>query len=515
MTMGRSQAKKWRSPTKKWRSLTKKQRSGKHAAIPDEEMVVPSDLVYDQSCELVLELLERLFALLVLLNDAFYCMYPPQQHFRCSPALQHHPADHERLTTVAGQGERMSFVGMLLRTADRIRWLLRKSLKDGEPFEKKLKKVKCHNPEYAHGVAVLHFLTAGLCRLWIDPDSLTLLYLLHLLHALKEAGKTCKYYHSPIELHEFYTEKSRNCTMNLISHLLNRCSACATTEGVKVYRAKLGADLDPSNWHGCSDCESMLVDILVYTNMLSITNCRMLASMRLSLDYDIDVSACGYLHQGPEVIGRSLFKLGFTEISIRQGTIQRSAYDLLYKVSMDFEVLFISGRQEEKDDLNCLVMEGFLKRKERRPFFILCDHQLLRYDSHRKCCEPQIRKHVEKLICELAHAHQPSVLRTATVSMVLEQGACEVCEKEHIPAMKFQLAQHGIPLQLVTMLPYIPNSVFLRRLTERGGPVRLQRHLCPFEERHACVVHKCKHVRCPHKYCYYSKPDKVLQWMMS
>ena len=499
LTMGRSRA-------KKWKCRTKKQRFGQQAIIPNEEMEFHPDLVHDQSCELVLELLERIFMLLVVLNDAFHGVYPPE-HFCCSPALQHQ--DYHKRLTVAGQGEQMSFVGMLLRTADRIRWLFIESLIDGKPFKRKLKKV---NRGHAHGLAVLHFLIAGMYQPWIDHDSLILLYFLHLVHELKEAGKICKGHHPPIKLYEFYTEKGRNCTMNLITHLLNRCQGCATTEGVKVYKEKLRVHLDPSSWHGCSDCESMLVDTLVYTTMLSHTNFRMMASLRLSLDYDMKVmDRFDLKDQTPEVIvSRSLFKLGYTEVSIRETICEgENIYDSLHKVSMDFDILFISGWKVDKNDLNCLVMEGFLKRKEKRPFFIQCDHQLQRYDRKRRCCEPQIKKHVKKLMRKLTDADRPSGVRTATVTLILEQDPCKDCEdEEHIPAIKRRLAR--VPLQHVTMLPYIPRSVYLQRLTQHGGPVQLLGHLCPIEEGHVDGVRKCEHSRCGRKRCHYSNPGKVL-----
>ena len=474
-----------------------------------EQAVISADLVHDQSSELVLELLESVFLLLVLLNDAFYIMYPPQRHC-CGRPLVRPQLDH-KCPTVADQGERLTFVGMLLRTADQIRWLSTDH-KDGKMVETKLRNAKRYR-EYAHGIAALHFLIAGMYRPWIDHNSLILLYFLHLVHELKKAGKRCRHHHSPIKLSEFYTEKSRNCTLNVISHLLGRCESCASTDGVARFKEKLRIHLDPSNWHGCSNCESILVDTLVYTTMLSITNFRMMASLRLSIDYDMDVTAITASDHAPERIAtRSLFKLGYSEISINGAFLSEGKFDSLYKLSMDYEILFISGREVVKNDLNCLVMEGFLKRKEKRPFFILCDHQLQQYDRNRKCCEPQIRKHVRKLIREFCKAHQPSsALLTATATLILEQDACKECEeKEHILAIKRQLGRYGVLVQHVTMLPFIPNSWFLHRLTTVDGPVRLLGHLVPRKTECMDVASECKHYRCGCKSCYYYKPRNVL-----
>ena len=283
-------------------------------------------------------------------------------------------------------------------------------------------------------------------------------------------------------------------------------------------KAKLGLHLDPSHWHGCGDGESILVDTLVYTNMLIITNFRMMASLRLSLDYVIDLSQVknqlrvfGHLNQVLGGIGRHLFNFGFTEVTkLRQDV---SPDSLTYKLTMDYEVTFISGWQEEKkDDLNCLLLEGFLQRKERRPFFIQCQHQLLRHDPQRKCCEPQMKTsldQVTKLLCD-AHSKLTGVLSIPSVHMMLEEDPCWACESQCIPLVAAQMERHRIPLQLVSMLPYSQYSVFLERLTEEGGPVQLKADLRPFEERHACIVQKhCRHVRY-HKHCHYSNPSKVL-----
>ena len=481
--------------------------------LPVNEVEISPDLVYDQSRSIVLEFLDYIFKALVVLNEAYHHMFP------ASPP--HPPCHHEphqqgprHLTDMVGQGERMTFVGMLLRTADQIRYLKVQSVRYGQDFATKVKELKYRRPEMAHGVAVLNFLTAGLCR----NDYRTLVYFSQLVQALKESRKTCRHEHPPIQLYQFYREGSNNCTLTLINALLAQCRACEGTLQVKEFKAKLGADLDPSHGHGCSDCESILVDTIVYTNMLSITNFRMMASTRLSLDYVIDLSEVRapqemLIQVEPFLrgVGRRLFNFGFTEVtSVRWGA---SPGGVVFKVSMDFEVLFISGWQEEKkDDLNYLLLEGFLQRKEKRPFFIQCQHQLLQCDPQRKCCEPQMKASLDQVTKALHDAHRKltGVLPILSVHMMLEQNPCQACRESIIPSIIAHKSLHNTPLQLVSMLPFEKGSVFLERLTEHGGPVQLKDDLHPFEGRNACMVHKrCKHVRC-HKHCHYSKPGKVL-----
>ena len=445
---------------------------------------------------MILEFLEYLFKALLVLNEAYLHMYPtPREHLCC----KHEPHQKGHLTAMAGQGERMAFVGMLLRSADQIRYLKLQSSQYDQDFASKVKELKDQRPEIAHGVAVLNFLMAGVCQ----NDTPTITNLLLLVQALRESRKVCRHDHPPIQMRQFYRESSSNCTLTLINAVLAQCLACDSTLPVREMKAKLGLHLDPSHWHGCGDCESILVDTLVYTNMLIITNFRMMASLRLSLDYVIDLSQVknqlrvfGHLNQVLGGIGRHLFNFGFTEVTkLRQDV---SPDSLTYKLTMDYEVMFISGWQKEKkNDLNCLLLEGFLQRKERRPFFIQCQHQLLRHDPQRKCCEPQMNTsldQVTKVLCD-AHSKLTGVLSIPSVHMMLEEDPCRACESQCIPLVAAQMERHRIPLQLVSMLPYSQYSVFLERLTEEGGPVQLKADLCPFEERHVCMVHSQSSIR--------------------
>ena len=485
-----------------------KVRTESHPLPSDQEEISP-DLVHDQSRGVVLEFLNYMFKALVVLNEAYHHMFPaPTPHPPCQHAP--HKQGPRHLTDMAGQGGRMAFVGMLLRTADQIRYLKVQSVRFSQDFATKVKELKVRCPEIAHGVAVLNFLTAGLCR----NDHQTLANLSHLVQALKDSCKTCKHEHPPVQLYAYYGENSSNCTLTLINALLAQCRVCGGTQCVKEIKAKLGAELDPSHKHGCSDCESILVDIAVLTNMLSVTNFRMMASTMLSPDYVIDQREVrmpdGVLNQLEEElkdVGKILFKFGFTEV----GRMRWKDSGNEFVVSMDFEVMFISGWQEEKkDDLNRLLLEGFLQLKEKRPFFIQCRHQLLQCDPRRKCCEPQMLASLNQVTRALhdAHSKLTGVLSFVSVHMIMEQGPCRTCRKHILPS----IFRHkiGITLKLVSLLPFIQGSVFLERLTADGGPVQLKGDLVPFEERNVCIVHKrCKHVRC-HTHCHYSNPGKVL-----
>ena len=119
--------------------------------------------------------------------------------------------------------------------------------------------------------------------------------------------------------------------------------------------------------------------------------------------------AFGRLDQVLGGIGRHVFNLGFTEVSTVKQNIDISSDG--FKVPYHFEVMFISGWQEEKkDNLNCLLLEGFLQHKDWRLFFI---------------------KFQLKLVFNLDH--------------------------------------HKISLKLVSMLPYCRSSVFLKQLTKSDG----------------------------------------------
>ena len=145
----------------------------------------------------VLDFLDYIFKALAVVNRAYTYMFPAPH----PPDCQHTPHQQgpRHLTDMAGQGGRMAFVGMLLRTADQIRYLKVQSIRYGQDFATKVKELKVRRPEIAHGVAVLNFLTAGLCR----NDHQTLANLSHLIQALKDSCQTCKHEHPPVQLYAY------------------------------------------------------------------------------------------------------------------------------------------------------------------------------------------------------------------------------------------------------------------------------------------------------------------------
>ena len=345
--------------------------------LPVKQIDISEDLVVDQSRGVLVEFLEYIFSTLVLLNEAYHHMHPtPDPHPCCKHKQPGNIPKH--LTEMAGQAERLAFIGMLLRTADLIPYL--KSI-HGENFASVLEKLKDeqpegprikHHPDISHGLAVLNFLTAGLCR----NDMTTLCDLRDLVHALRGSAKKCKHSHPPISPAQFFKEDSSKCIVRLIKALLDQCPVCEGVACNKEMKARLTADA--FQWHGCGDCESILVDVLVYTKMLSVTNFRMLASTRLYFDYHIDRTRVRavekVLKKMRQVfirINNQLLQLGFTLLT---PTWSKESQDgLVITLSTEYEVLFISGWQEEKkDDLHYLLWKGFLQRKEKRPFFIQC-----------------------------------------------------------------------------------------------------------------------------------------------
>lgn len=66
-------------------------------------------------------------------------------------------------------------------------------------------------------------------------------------------------------------------------------------------------------------------------------------------------------------VGRILCRFGFAKVS----TSKVISQDDVATLSMEYEVMFISGLQEEesKTDLKHFLLEG-LQHKERRPFFV-------------------------------------------------------------------------------------------------------------------------------------------------
>ena len=390
----------------------------------------------------------------------------------------------------------MTYVGMLLRTADKLRYLKVQSGPHDEIFATKVKTL-C--PKMAHGVAVFNFLTAGLC----SNDRQVLFRLLHLVQALKEASKSCEHHHCDINFHAFYTGRNSNCTLTLVNKLLDQCPEttcdvdnCKPCKTIHNCKAELKPHLDPSCWNGCTDCESMLVDILAYVGLLPRIHRRMMASLRLTLKLPDKLKQDHVFLEEQKLL---LIKFGYTEIQ-QPASSGKSC-------SVDYERLFVSGRYVKKGQIQ-LMLERFLERKGsycRRLFFIQWQYLHISPGGLKHCCELEIREHFVKKLCK-------SILtKFIKVRIVLEQDPCRDCRRDSLPGIVAHLRDYpSARPQLFSMLPIQYRSVFWKRLTEDGGPVQLKDDLHPFEGRNECMVHKrCEHVRCQ-EHCLYSKPGKVL-----
>ena len=477
--------------------------------------------------------LEHVFWSLVVLKEAYQCMYGKQIPEHRYPPCIHNPDWCPRhLFEMARQGERMVFVGMLLRTAEIICWHKEQSLTKAQySFKGKINYLKEKHLGIAHGVIVLNFLTAGLCQ----NDMKTLTNLLDLVQALKESSEMCTHDHHPFHgrLYDFYNRKKANCTLILVGEMLvQHCTICYRKNGIKEYERKSAKCLDASKWHGCSDCESLLVDILMYTKMLENTNHRMIASMRLSLRRVINpkhsLTAC---QEELKTFTKTLFEKGFTEVKHCEST----SLDYTHlDISLDYEAIYISGWQSDKKDGLRTLLDEFLEEKRSRLFFIQLRHQFIGYDGLPHCCEPQIMEHLKVVIDEVAVARLTQFIK---VHIVLEQDPCDKCRIAIMPVILNQLGDHRIPPQLVTMLEYVrrprppktseekkspPIPPFLKRLTGSHDPPVHLKSLDgvprPFKNSHDCIVcGMCRYIRChslhsvPHIFPnYYSKPSIAL-----
>ena len=456
-----------------------------------------------------LEFLEYLFKALVVLNEAYLHMYPiPPQHPPCTHVPHQQGPGH--LTEMAGQGERMAFVGMLLRSADQIRYFKLQSSRYNQDFASKVKELKDQRPEIAHGVAVLNSLMAGVCQ-----NRQVLRGILFLLQKLKKASESCDYNHYDINTFKIYTRNNHNCTLTLFNMFLDQYTKarCQCYKDIQDTKERLLPHLDPSRRNSCDNCESILVDILVYANMLQNANRRMMGSLRVSLKCIMNQRQSQVQVQYIQQLVQCLISEGFT--NTRHKVIHGPNLEIL----ADYETIFISGWQEEKHLKGPmrLMLETFLEQSgRRRLFFIQWKHQVTGNDGYSHCCEPQIMNHLNVILKIPAMAH---LTHFTKVHMMLEQDPCRDCRNIIMPAILNQLGDHMVTPQLVTMLPYICASrslppelqppVFLQRLV-RDGPVQLKNDLRPFEERYLCMVcERCGHVRC-HEHCHYSKPRKVL-----
>ena len=467
---------------------------------------VRADAARGHSRSVVLQFLKYIFKVLIILKKAYDHMYPnpPQLSVPCNNESHWQVPGHVHINLMGGQFERLTYVGMLLRTVDKI-YFLREKYGQCQDFEREVTTLRDDHPAIAHGVAVLNFLTGKLC--WNDLPTLNNLF------KLVEALSRCEKEHPSVQTHHYYKEGSSKCTLSVINAVLAQCKGCRhitkrrVVEQIETLQSHLQ---DLAIWHDCGDCESVLVDILTYTNALCThprifnnSNFRMMASLRISLDYDLDVRklkvqqntdrAIDQLRQIQDV-RRLLHDFGFAMISLTSNGFPPK--DDILKVWMEYEVMFISGNQEgenSKTDLKRFLQDG-LQLKARRPFFIQWKHQLLRCDpaadAHKRkgCTEPQMKITLAQVTQALQDVHSKLTVVQPfyKVDMVLEECPCGSCIKTCIPSIICEAEYHKIPLQIISMLPYHKGSEFLQRMTNEGGP------MYPFEEKHVCLVDRAE-----------------------
>ena len=493
--------------------------SGQPAAEPNPQEFRPS------SRRVALDFLEYIFQSLIDINTSFVHVYGDPTSPE-SPRLCNHDSPRNgirHLSEMAGQAERMAYIGLLLRTAE--------IAKDPQQFKEAL---KCNRPELEHGVAILQFLTAGLCR----NDRQTPVDLLQLVQALK-SNESCLLNHhlrGPIDVVQVCNEVPRNCILTLIRVLLDQCKECADVKCVQDLIEKLGADLDPVEWHGCGDCELILLDILMYTRMLPNSDRRMMASLRLSFDYNIDLGLVDDLDsetvaqcKALQIIINSLFKLGLGRINLGEPELRNGSH---LTGALECEVLFLSGWQEEEEkrDNVRLLHDNLQEKRKKRPFYIQCKYLQTQQDEYqRRCCEPQMHMCLDRIALQLEKTHKKFVepfelpISTVRVQMILEQDPCAQCAEGSMAEIIAQLPQSYPNCQteckLSSMLEYEKkedsNLTFLKRLMEPpahdGPPVLLPKAVLEdFQERLACMADgQCMNVRC-NELCQYSTPSNIL-----
>ena len=417
-----------------------------------------------------LEFLKCVFEELIILNEAYKLVYRDGHHaydreqltIPCNNEAHQYVSENARITTVAGQAERLFYTGMLLRTVEEIHYYKARD-RQCDDYRRQMAKLKDDQPHIAHGVAVLHFLTGSLGQINEETLSNLLNLVLKLKRTHKECRRTRRRDHSPIVIKKFYRKGSSNCTLSLINALIGQCEVC------REIQRNVGLNFD--GWQGCGGCETVLLGALAYTKILSShTSIRMMASLRMTLDY-IDLKTCRMnnarkfveLRQVEPVV-ELLRNLGFTNVATSKHTVNGEP-----TLSIELEVTFIAGFQETKKIV--LLEDQDVVQCENRQFFIQCQHQPLQKKSGRRsrCCESQMKKFLSKLTGEIdkahseLHKHWPEVIHSVKASVLLEEDPCKDCEKEHVLSdMKSLLYEHGTPLKCMTMLSYRPRRKFFK-----------------------------------------------------
>ena len=479
---------------------------------------------------LALKYLEDIFTALIQHNEAYVIMFEHPAHGPPRPCI--HEQQQDPITGVVREGERLAYIGLLLRTAERICELRYSS---GSSFASKIEELKVNRPDMAHGVAMLQFLTAGVCRN-LGKTLSNLLQLVRELASLR-CGPMVNHECNPINLLYIYNATPSNRILTMINRLLAQCIECGKTDRVQELVAELGPDLDPSKWQGCGDCELLLLDVLLYTRIFQIPNVndRMLSSMRLSFNYNIDMMSRDEMKKSLEETHSCLSKLGFIKISQWSARADppnggRS------KESMEYEVMFMSGWQEGEKKVT--MFRKVFEEYDRKQLFCIqrkyqqqCPKVKCQEDDqkHRgRCCESQMKWCFDEIAKKLDSAHKalaelvPVHMIKMRVDILLEMDPCAKC-KSVLGKMAVDMEQlkhitsEGI--HVLSILPYEhPRNKYpslIRPILERlmsgvNAAIQVRNDLEPFWQRHTCMVHgHCRSVRCD-RHCQYSTPYYAL-----
>ena len=481
--------------------------------------------LYDQPLDrsVALKYLNAVFTALIQHNAAYVIMFGHPARGPPPPCI--HEQQQDPITGVVREGERLAYIGLLLRTAERICELRYSS---GSSFASKIEELKANRPDMAHGVAMLQFLTAGVCRN-LGKTLRNLLQLVRELASLR-CGPMVNHECNPINLHYIYNATPSNRILTMINRLLAQCRECGKTNRVQELVAELGPDLDPSKWQGCGDCELLLLDVLLYTRIFQIPNVndRMLSSMRLSFDYNIDVMSRDQTKKSLEDTHDCLSELGFIKISQRSAGPSNGGRS---KESMEYEVMFMSGWKEGEKKVTMIrkVME---KQDRKRLFYIQRKYQPPKVkcqqddQKHRKrCCESQMQRCFDEIAKKLDSAHKalaelvPVYMIKMRVDILLEMDPCPKC-KSVLVEMAVDMARlkhtKSEGLHVLSMLPYEhpgnKDPSLIRPIPERlmSEAIQPRKDLKPFWQRHTCMVHgHCRSVRCG-RHCQYSTPNRAL-----
>ena len=277
-----------------------------YSVLGQESFELDPNISLDFSRQLTMELLLFIYNTLCLLNKVFGLTFKKSD--RGFTGCLH--KSKEEFLGNRRQHNRLGYIGLLLRTSET---LFELELLEPYELDTKLMELQMYKPDWLHGVAVLHFLGNGLCWNDIGRKASIQKKLIIRIQTISKYCKTCtKGY--PIKIADFFDEGSNNCLLRLLDSIC--CDHCRKDEEVSKCLEEL--DLKGLNPVACGDCESMLIDVLIYARLLQRNRHRMLASVWINLEYLFPISVYKDLEKNKFsnllATGRKLFKEGYKEV---------------------------------------------------------------------------------------------------------------------------------------------------------------------------------------------------------